>query len=252
MNNNNELYKLLPGFCQGITRVSISYPFDVVKVNMQKLLFKNTYETICFLIKNDKFRLYRGSSLSYSSVGIERAFQFYLMEKLNNKNNSNTFINSSILSIVSSIYSIPIQYLTSNIALKSNITIQQFIKTEIKNNANLYKGFPLEIIRNMLGSTIFMGTYYLLRNNFGENKYSYIYGGVSGISVWLITFPLDTIRTNYQTTNSNNIFTLIKTRFNTYGLTSFYRGIVPVLLRTIPSASLGMYVYEYVRKITMH
>ena len=246
-NNNNELYKLLPGFCQGITRVSISYPFDVIKVNMQKLLFKNTYETICFLIKNDKFRFYRGSSLSYASVGIDRAFQFYLMEKLNNLN-SNTFVNSSILSIASSIYSIPIQYLTSNIALKSNVNIGQFIKTEIKNNTNLYKGYPLEIIRNVAGSTIFMGTYYLLRNNFGANQYSYIYGGVSGISVWLITFPLDSIRTDYQTTNCNNIFTLVKTRFNTHGITSFYRGIVPVLLRTIPSASLGMYVYEHVRK----
>ena len=36
-NNNNTFYKseilkLVPGFCQGLTRVTISYPFDVVKV----------------------------------------------------------------------------------------------------------------------------------------------------------------------------------------------------------------------------
>ena len=100
-----------------------------------------------------------------------------------------------------------------------------------------------------MGSTIFMGTYYLLRNKFGENtKFSYIYGGISGISVWIITFPLDTIRTDYQTTKETNILSLIINRFNKNGIYSFYRGIAPVLLRTMPSASIGMYVYEYIRK----
>ena len=253
-NNNNTFYKseilkLVPGFCQGLTRVTISYPFDVVKVNLQKLLFKNSYEATIFLIKNDIFRFYRGSSLSYVSVGIDRSIQFYLMEKMNKLNNTNPYINSLFLSIISSIYSIPVQYMTTNIAIKQKISIKDFIKTELTNPKNLYKGWSIEFIRNSMGSTIFMGTYYLLRNKFGEKtKFSYIYGGISGISVWLITFPLDTIRTDYQTSKSNNIFSLIIDRFNKNGIFSFYRGISPVLLRTIPSASIGMYVYEYIRK----
>ena len=253
-NNNNsqyktELFKLIPGFCQGITRVTISYPFDVIKVNLQKLLFKNTYETVSFLIKNDIFRFYRGSSLSYISVGIERSVQFYLMEKMNNLNKSNPYINSLFLSIFSSIYSIPIQYLTTNIAIKCPNSVKTYIKNEFKNPINMYRGFSVEFIRNSLGSTIFMGTYYFLRNNLGEKtRFSYIYGGLSGISVWIITFPLDTIRTDYQTTKNNNIVSLIINRVNTNGISSFYRGIVPVLIRTIPSASIGMYVYEYTRK----
>jgi solute carrier family 25 carnitine/acylcarnitine transporter 20/29 len=256
MSNNNdttyyksELLKLVPGFFQGITRVTISYPFDVIKVNLQKLLFKNTYETISYLVKNDIFRFYRGSSLSYVSVGIERSIQFYLMERMNNLNNTNPYINSLFLSVFSSIYSIPVQYMTTNIAINQKVSIKDFIKNEIKNPKNLYKGYAVEFVRNSMGSTIFMGTYYWLRNKFGEKtKFSYIYGGLSGISVWLITFPLDTIRTDYQTTKSNNILNLIINRVNNNGIHSFYRGIFPVLLKTIPSASIGMYVYEYTRE----
>ena len=134
MNNNNNTYykseflKLVPGFCQGITRVTISYPFDVIKVNLQKLLFKNSYEAIFFLIKNDIFRFYRGSSLSYMSVSIDRSIQFYLMEKMNNLNNTNPYINSLFLSIISSIYSIPVQYMTTNIAINQKKSIKDFIK----------------------------------------------------------------------------------------------------------------------------
>ena len=49
----NELFGLLPGLFQGITRVFISYPADVVKIQMQKQLFTTTKETI--KIKIDLF-----------------------------------------------------------------------------------------------------------------------------------------------------------------------------------------------------
>ena len=56
----NELFGLLPGLFQGITRVSISYPADVVKIQMQKQLFTTTSETIKHIIKNDIKKFYRG------------------------------------------------------------------------------------------------------------------------------------------------------------------------------------------------
>ena len=77
---------LLPGFCQGITRVTISYPFDVIKINMQKLIFKNTIESITHIYKNDPYKFYRGSFLSYTSVSLERSIQFYFLEKMNKQN----------------------------------------------------------------------------------------------------------------------------------------------------------------------
>jgi len=240
-------YKLLiPGFCQGLTRVSISYPFDVVKVQMQKLLYKNNLDAIKDIIKTDAFKLYRGSSISYTSVGVDRSIQFYLAEKLNKKNNS--YINGIIISIIGSIYNVPAQFLTTNIALYNNksLSFNSNLKNIYKSNP-IYKGYFLEMTKNQIGSAIFMGTYYILRNNYGDKKqYAPIYGALSGLSLWPIIYPIDTIRTEYQT-SKETIRNIITYRYNKFGILSFYNGMLPVLFRTIPSASIGMLVYENVR-----
>jgi hypothetical protein len=53
--DKNDLIGLLPGLFQGITRVSISYPADVIKIQMQKQLFAKTTETVKYIIKNGLF-----------------------------------------------------------------------------------------------------------------------------------------------------------------------------------------------------
>lgn len=247
---SSELLQLLPGLCQGLTRVSISYPFDVIKVNMQKLRYESIFASVKDIMKSDPKKFYRGSSLSFTSVGIERSVQFYLMEKLNKKG-YNSYISSAILSLASSVYTIPIQYSTTNIALQTN---KQSVITSIKQivkSRNFYRGYFLEMTKNQIGSTIFMGTYYVLRNTFGDNvSYSPIYGILSGLSLWPIIFPLDTIRTEFQT-SAHSVTQIVKERVRTHGALSFYKGITPVLLRTIPSSSLGMLSYEYVRSIVV-
>lgn len=246
----DDIKLLLPGFFQGLTRVTVSYPFDVVKVQMQKLLYKKNVDAIKDIVKTDIFKFYRGSSISYLSVGIDRSIQFYLAEKLNKKYNS--YINGIIISIIGSIYNVPSQFLTTNIALynKNSMSLISNIKYIYKSNS-IYKGYFLEMSKNQLGSSIFMGTYYLLRNRHGDQtKYAPLYGALSGLSLWPVIYPIDTIRTEYQTSN-NTIKDIIIQRYKKYGLFSFYKGIIPVLFRTIPSASFGMLVYERVRsKVT--
>jgi hypothetical protein len=246
----DDIKLLLPGFFQGLTRVTISYPFDVVKVQMQKMLYKNNINAIKDIIKTDPFKLYRGASISYTSVGIDRSIQFYLMEKLNKKYNS--YVNGIIISLIGSIYNVPAQYLTTNIALFNNKSLS--FSNNIKNiykGKTVYRGYFLEMGKNQLGSSIFMGTYYLLRNKYGDKtKYAPLYGALSGLSLWPFIYPIDTIRTEYQTSN-NTIKNIIQQRYKQHGVVSFYKGMMPVLFRTIPSASIGMLVYEYIRsKVT--
>ena len=246
---NEEIINLIPGFIQGITRVTISYPFDVMKVNMQKLIHNNIKESFLKIYKTDPYKFYRGSSLCYFTVGIERSIQYSVIEKMNKKN-INPYISGLIMSIFSSIYQIPVQYLTTNIAIKNNnINLKKYIVDIFKNKTNMYKGYFIETPKNILGSTIFLGSYYTLRNKFGENnKIAPLYGAISGISVWIITFPIDTIRTEYQT-SEKSIKDIITQRIQINGIKSFYNGLSPVLLRTIPSASIGMFMYEYTRNM---
>ncbi len=247
INLSDELKQFLPGLMQGITRVSISYPFDVLKVNMQKMVYKTTYSSFKNIIKTDPAKLYRGSLLSYSSVSIERSIQFYILEKYTSQ--YNPYICGAAVSLFSSIYNVPISYLTTSIALQNNRTsLKQYLYNIYKAGNNIYKGYLLETCKNQLGSTLFLGSYYQIRKVCGNNlNLSPFYGALSGLTVWAVIFPIDTLRTEYQTSNTP-IKNIIAQRIKDYGIRSFYKGITPIIIRTIPSSSLGMYVYEYVRK----
>jgi solute carrier family 25 carnitine/acylcarnitine transporter 20/29 len=249
MSETNKLYSLIPGFMQGITRVTISYPFDVMKINMQKMHYNSTFSAFKHIFKNDTFKFYRGASLLYTTIGIERSLQFYFLEKFN-KQGKNPLYSSFVISTLNSIYTVPIQFITTNISNnKTNMGTYKYIKYVYQNKINPYKGYFIEMPKNILASTIYYTTYYNIRNYFGENKYfAPYYGAISGISVWLIIFPIDTIRTE-NITNNKPIINIIKDRIKINGYSSFYLGLSPVLFRTIPSASIGMFVYEYFREI---
>ena len=245
----NELLGLLPGLFQGLTRVSISYPADVVKIQMQKQLFTTTTDTIKHIIKNDIKKFYRGSSISFVTIGLERSLQYYYLEKINKK--YNPYVSGFIVSLASSIYNLPMQYLTTNIALLNKVNdVKQFIKqTTYK---DLYKGYCIETPKNILGSTIYLGTYFKLRSTTDNSTLYPYFGGISGTMTWLIIFPIDTIKTEYQTTKNVGLSNIIYSRLNNSngllkGIKSFYNGLTPVVIRTFPSAFAGMYMYEKVR-----
>lgn len=242
----NELFGLLPGLFQGITRVSISYPADVVKIQMQKQLFTTTSETIKHIIKNDIKKFYRGSSISFVTIGLERSLQYYYLEKINKK--YNPFLSGFIVSLASSIYNLPMQYLTTNIALLNKGTdVKHFIKqTTYK---DLYKGYCIETPKNVFGSTIYLGTYFKLRSMTNDSTLYPYFGGISGMMTWILIFPIDTIKTEYQTTKNIHLSNLIYSRLNNGGIKSFYKGLTPVVIRTFPSAFAGMYMYEKVRSL---
>ncbi len=244
----DSIVDLMPGLFQGVTRVGISYPADVVKVQMQKNLHSTTLGTVQHILKTDLRKFYRGSSIAFVTVGIERSLQYYYLEKMN-KRMMNPYASSFAASLISSVYNLPMQYLTTNIALLDKTKHDTSVKQYIKNTSfkQMYKGYLIETPKNVLGSTIYLGTYLTLRNTTDKQTLYPWFGGLSGMLTWTVIYPLDTIKTDYQTTKNKSIHELIRERRATTSITSFYKGITPVLLRTFPSAFAGMYVYEKTR-----
>ena len=127
--------------------------------------------------------------------------------------------------------------------------IYDFIKKlEVK---NFYKGYTVEYPRSIIATTTYLGTYMYLRDRIKLQYQVYmspLLGSIAGIASWLTVFPLDTIRTERQTTNKS-IANIIRDKYSNCGIRGFYLGITPVILRTLPSASIGMFVYEYTKKL---
>lgn len=239
---------LLPGFAQGITRVIISYPFDVIKVKMQKNK-TTTYDCFKKYIKNDRKIFFRGIGIPLITVSIERSISFKLYEKMNKK--INPYVSGLLTSIVFSPINVPMQYLTNNIIHYEKKKYGQFIINEFKSK-KIFNGYISEVSRCMIGSTLYLGTYGNIRKYVPNNNIGFsISGIIASLSSWIVIFPLDTIRTDFQTSKIKcNYKNLIYYRYNKYGILSFWRGITPIFMRSIPSSAIGMIVYENVKKYT--
>jgi hypothetical protein len=234
----------IPGFCQGVSRVLVSHPFDYIRLHLQT----NKYNSIKDVVKNIKFnKLYKGVSVPLISIPIERAIQFKCFEYFSNKD-LNPFISGSLCGCVNTIFSLPSSYICNNFILsKTSTNLALFIKNELKIK-NIYNGFKPELIRSISASGIYLGVYGSLRNKYGNNIYqSIINSTISGWSVWTLTYPFETIKIEQQIKNQN-IITILKNRIYKYGIFNLWKGITPIYIRTIPSSIIGMIVYEEVRK----
>lgn len=229
------ILELIPGFIQGITRVLISYPFDYIRTNLQTQQYTSIHN---FYKQNDMTitKLYRGLHIPLLTIPIDRSIQFYIFEWCNKK--KYTTIKSSLLATtISSIYSIPINYLQTNIITNNNFS---FKNIGIKSVS--YKGFYSDASRSFLSSFFYLSIYGKLRESIPKEKHNYfLFGIAASTGMWSLVYPLDTIRVLKQTTNLSYL-DIIGNKHNIKGL---YKGYPLVVLRSLPSAGFGMMVYEY-------
>jgi solute carrier family 25 carnitine/acylcarnitine transporter 20/29 len=221
----------LPGFFQGITRVLISYPFDYFRI------FKQTNTEINYYKEIKKFNFYKGLSFPLVSVPIDRAITFNLYEKLK-KENYSTVECSFYPSIFSSIYMTPINLINTNYIYLKEKPLKLVLKENF--NKNIFRGLSIEVLRNNLSSMVYLYTYKKLSDNFNN---PFINGSISSFTLWTLFYPLDTIKVKKFVNNKSYLNILKENSFR-----SLYNGIGLVYLRTIPSAGLGMLVYENSKK----
>lgn len=235
--------ELIPGFLQGITRVLISYPFDYVRTHLQAQ--NNT--SITKYIRTNKLTIrdaYRGCSLNLISVPIDRSLQFFIFEKL--CKNRPIFISSVASSLISSVYSVPMNYLVTRIinshSSLNRDTIYSFIKDK-----GYYRGFAADISKSFIGSVLYTTTYGSLRKYFHKDNHNYfMFGVISSITSWCVIYPIDTLRVIKQTSTSDYYSIMRQTPVR-----KLYAGFSIILLRSIPSAGCGMMVYEKSRQLLL-
>lgn len=237
----------LPGYLQGITRVFISHPFDYIRIHLQMNKYKNIRDFFKF---NNINTIYKGIQVPLLIVPIDRAIQFKFYEFLNKKN-INPFITGGFCGIISSFINLPSSYIANNFILNKNNNLNSFIKNTFNKNMNkLFFGYKPEIIRSIVASSIYLGVYGNLRNKFGNStKQSIINGAIAGVTLWTITYPLETFKLEQQVNNNIKIKEIYKNRIQKYGYFNLWKGILPIYIRTLPSSIGGMIVYEKTRQI---
>jgi hypothetical protein len=235
--------ELIPGFLQGVTRVLISYPFDYIRTNLQSQGYTSSFS----YIKQKKLSIkdaYRGCTLPLLTVPIDRSIQFSIFERLNNKNS--ILLSSVLSSFISSIYSVPVNffstYLITNHRVLNRNAFDNFIKDK-----KLYNGFRADITKSFIGATFYTSIYGTLRKSIDKKNHNYfLFGILSSIGSWCVIYPIDTIRVVKQTSDLSYI-NIIK---NTPVL-NLYKGFYIIVLRSVPSAGCGMFVYEKSKQLLL-
>ena len=225
---------LIPGYMQGIFRVCISYPFDYFRLKLQT----NQETNIKKLFKDNYKQSFRGLFIPLIFVPIDRAISFALYEKIKKKYNS-PLLASIVPSVLSNIYMTPINSINSNYIYHNKLSFKDIIKSN--SNKSIYNGFNIELIRNSFSSFLFLYSYNFYSSN---SNNSFLNGILSSLTMWTITYPLDTIKANKFIFKEKSYLDIIKKS----NIRSLYKGIGLIYLRAFPSAGGGMFVYEYIKK----
>lgn len=257
--DTKDIIVFVPGLCQGLSRVCISYPFDYIRLHVQRGIYPSMR---AYIRQNGIRNVFNGIKYPITIVPIDRAIAFKYYEDLNK--HFNPFAAAAITSFWSSIYGVPLQSINTNYILtNSNQPYFQFIRGLIRQYQYtfIYRSYMIEYSRLFAGNTLYLGLYGSIRDRLPQGIMYHMANGVAtSMILWTILYPVDTIRVDQQSNPAK--LGLWKTICNRYrgqyiqsanniipGIRHFYKGIGLVYARTIPSAAVGMAVYEYIRKL---
>ena len=207
------------GLVSGTSQVIIGHPLDTIKVNLQNNSFCKS---------NLNFNnLYKGISYPLITNSFLVSIQFGVFDYLRDKNYSITS-SSFCAGIFTGILSTPIdRFKIKKQILSKNVYSQPM------------KGISLSLFREIPANIVYFNSYYFFKDKYGILTA----GGVSGFLSWLLTFPVDVIKTRIQSDNFNNVTQAINKG-------NLFKGITPCLGRSIIVNSGGFYMYEQVVKYT--
>lgn len=162
---DNEYKEFITGNISGIVQTIVGHPLDTIKV-----LEQNKID-----IKNNK-DIFNGLMVPMLTNSLLTGIQFYSYEHYS----------WLTMGIISGLISTPIEYYK--------------IQKQVNNNYDLKRmprGYTITCLRETIALNCYFNTYDYLKNKTGI----FFAGGLSGSLSWLITYPIDTIKSRVQANN---------------------------------------------------
>ena len=118
----------------------------------------------------------------------------------------------------------------------------------------MYKWFPLTLVRDCFGGAVYLSVYEAGKRMIGAQTAfgHFASGAAAGLAVWLVIFPIDSVKTrlqNSQFTRKVNLFGnggALGCFLQSWREKSLYRGLSPILLRSVPVHALYFVLYEVI------
>lgn len=227
----------------GLSQVVIGYPFDTVKTNLQNS------KPIIHLFNTPRL-FYKGIQYPLITTMLGTTLMFgnysYFLELTGNK-----FISASTTGIIGAFLITPFDYLKIHRQIQSYDHIHKYeninknAQTQNKTNylftnpKQLFNGLTLTILRESIAIPAYFLTFDYMYNQ--HSIHSFLSGGIAGINSWLLTYPLDTLKSRRQLYHTKSLQELIS-------MGSLYNGLGITLLRGFIVNGASFYFYSMVKK----
>ncbi|XP_040196285.1 mitochondrial ornithine transporter 1-like [Rana temporaria] len=284
---------LTAGALGGTACVLVGQPFDTAKVKMQTFpnLYKGLIDCGVKTYKQMGFRgFYKGTgpallanisenSVLFMSYGFCQRIVRNVsgLEKNAHLSNLHNATAGSIAAAFASLALCPTELVKCRLQAMHEMKLsgkiiegQNTVWSVVKNILHtdgplgLYHGLTSTLLREVPGYFFFFGGYELGRSFFtksGETKDELgvlplmISGGFGGISLWLVVFPVDCVKSRIQvlsmTGKQAGFMKTFASILRNEGIFALYSGLKPTLIRAFPANGALFVAYEYSRKMMM-
>lgn len=288
--NPNAWKDIFAGTVGGIAQVLSGQPFDTTKVRLQSApegTYSGAMDVVKQLLKNEGLAgFYKGTLTPLVGVGACVSVQFAVNEGMkryfDSKNGPNVntltysqlyasgamagFMNSFLASPIEQIrIRLQTQTAGSTVQLHGPIdAIRQIVKLGGIRHG-LFRGLIPTLVREIHG----MGVYFLAAEacikyemeNFHKTRaevpswHVCLYGGVAGVAMWVSAYPVDVIKSRFQTDALNPAQRTYTSMWQCYKLTTangtsaIFRGFTPTLLRALPVNAVTFLAFDYTRRL---
>ncbi|ORY85469.1 mitochondrial carnitine/acylcarnitine carrier protein [Protomyces lactucae-debilis] len=253
----------------GICCVLVGHPFDLIKVRMQtaeKGVYSGTMDVVRkTLAKAGPTGLYAGVSAPLIGVTPMFAISFLgydmgkgLVSRFSTVD-AKTGLSTTQIALAGLFSAIPCTLVTAPFErVKVLLQVQgdskkyngsldvmkQLYKTGgIK---SVYRGSLATFARDGPGSAAYFASYEVIKRKLTPRKEDgspgelsvpavVVAGGMAGVAMWTLVFPVDTIKSTLQATEGSTVGQVIRTIHSRGGIKAFFPGIGPALLRSFPA-----------------
>lgn len=236
------------------------HPFDLVKVRLQTGLFNSSIECVKqTIVKDGPLGLYRGVLPPLVGVTPMFAVSFWgydlgkrIVSSATGRNASdftvgNTSTAGFISAIPTTLVAAPFERVKVMMQVEEGSkksSMGSVVKEMYRTGGirSIFKGSAATLARDGPGSALYFATYEILKEKLstpGTDMSLFaitVAGGFAGVSMWLGVFPIDTIKSTQQSSNTN--VSILKTTKNIYskgGFKAFFPGVGPALARSFPA-----------------
>uniref|UniRef100_A0A1B6DEN6 Mitochondrial basic amino acids transporter n=2 Tax=Clastoptera arizonana TaxID=38151 RepID=A0A1B6DEN6_9HEMI len=266
----------IAGCLGGCAGVLVGHPLDTIKVRIQTQdfrnpLYKGTWDCFQKIVKQESISgLYKGMSSPMAGVAVVNAVVFGVYGNVQRKlpdpeSLKSYFIAGACAGLGQSVIASPMEMVKTRLQIQKTLQYKNPVDCIVKiarsdGYRGVFKGLNITGVREFFGYGIYFSTYEALTRRTPEQSpistfHMLLAGGLSGSASWIVTYPLDVIKSRLQADGMSGVMRYsgvvdcLKKSIAEEGYACLVRGLTPTLIRAFPTNAVTFTVVTWIFRL---